>query len=243
MLDVRLSVVKLLKDGAVAKDVYNEAASMLQERGLGDAFVKNIGFAVSLCARASTDSQTGLEYRDSTFLLGPKNERKLKENMILIVTLGLADLSDKKGKYSLMLQDTVKVGVDGGAFLTEGCTRLHDVVMELDDEDDEPAPVKEKKPSSKSSNGKVAKAPAASTRGASTKQTRGAQREQIESTTAQRIKVHQAELHAQRKADGLKKWANGGTGKGNDNDKVIKRYESYRREEQLPPNLQDRRVS
>lgn len=162
--------------------------------------------------------------------------------MILIVTLGLADLTDKKGKYSLMLQDTVKVGVDGGAFLTEGCTRLHDVVMELDDEDDEPAPVKEKKPSSKNSNGKVAKAPA-QTRGArSTKQTRGAQREQIESTTAQRIKAHQSELHAQRKADGLKKWANGGTGKGNDNDKVVKRYESYRREEQLPPNLQDRRV-
>lgn len=48
MLDVRLSAVKLLKDGAVAKDVYNEAASMLQDRGLGDAFVKNIGFAVSL---------------------------------------------------------------------------------------------------------------------------------------------------------------------------------------------------
>lgn len=176
--------------------------------------------------------------------MGPKNERKLKENMILVVTLGLADLTDKKkGKYSLMLQDTVKVGVDGGAFLTEGCTRLHDVVMELDDEEEESAPVKEKKkPSSGTSNGKVAKVPA-QTRGAGTKQTRGAQREQIESTTAQRIKAHQAELHAQRKADGLKKWANGGTGKGNDNDKVVKRYESYRREEQLPPNLQDRRVS
>lgn len=50
-----MSVVKLLKDGAIAKDVYNEAASMLQERGLGDAFVKNIGFAVSFLVMASAD--------------------------------------------------------------------------------------------------------------------------------------------------------------------------------------------
>jgi nucleosome binding factor SPN SPT16 subunit len=41
----------------------------------------------------------------------------------------------------------------------------------------------------------------------------------------------------------LKKWKNGDGGKGNGEDKVVKRYESYRREEQLPRGVEDRRVS
>lgn len=244
LLEVRQEVLKMLKDGAIIKDVYNAAAQLVTAKGLGDAFVKNIGFA------------TGLEYRDSTLLLGPKDDRELKENMVLVVTIGLQNLSDKKGNYSLILSDTVKVGQDSGAFLTEGCTRLRDVVMELDDEEEEEEIPEKKKPvkaaakpkSNGASNGKppsssTHKSPA-KTRGAVTggKATRGAQRDQVESTTAQRIKVHQNELHGQRKADGLKKWANGGSGKDNSNNKVIKRYESYRREEQLPSIVQDRRI-
>jgi len=49
-------------------------------------------------------------------------------------------------------------------------------------------------------------------------------------------------LHAQRKADGLKKWEDG-KGEGDDGrNKVIKKYESYKREEQLPRAVEDRRV-
>jgi nucleosome binding factor SPN SPT16 subunit len=48
LLEVRQEVIKMLKDGAIVKDVYNRAASLLQGKGLGDAFVKNIGFAVRL---------------------------------------------------------------------------------------------------------------------------------------------------------------------------------------------------
>lgn len=162
--------------------------------------------------------------------------------MVLVVTLGLNNLQDKKGAYSLILSDTIKVGIEGGAFLTEGCTKLRDVVMELDDEEEEPD-VKPKKPTSKSngqSNG-AHKSPA-KTRGTVTgKATRGAQQQMV-STTEQRIKAHQAELHAQRKADGLKKWAHGGGANNDDQSKVIKRYESYRREEQLPNTVQDRRI-
>lgn len=199
-------------------------------------------------------AQTGLEYRDSTFLLSPKNDRKLKKDMIFVVTLGLQNLPDKKGTYSLLLSDTVRVGTDGSEFLTSGCTKLRDVVMQLDDDDEEeeedvkPEPAakkpssKSKKPSS-SSNGAM-RSPIKTTRGTAKggKSTRNAQREQVESTTAQRIKVHQAELHHKRKQDGLKKWANGGKGNDGNGSKVTKQYESYRREEQLPAIVQERRI-
>lgn len=47
LLDVRLEVLKVMKAGVAAKDVYNNIYAQLQSRGLGDAFVKSIGFAVS----------------------------------------------------------------------------------------------------------------------------------------------------------------------------------------------------
>jgi nucleosome binding factor SPN SPT16 subunit len=73
--------------------------------------------------------------------------------------------------------------------------------------------------------------------------TRGAQQGQVEQTTTEKIKANQMRLHAQRQQDGLKRWAKGDGGKANGQDKAIKRYESYRREEQLPRAVEERRVS
>lgn len=73
--------------------------------------------------------------------------------------------------------------------------------------------------------------------------TRGGQRDQVEQTTGEKIKANQQRLHAQRQADGLKKWENGDGGNANGKDKAIKRFESYRREEQLPRDVEQRRVS
>lgn len=72
--------------------------------------------------------------------------------------------------------------------------------------------------------------------------TRGGQRDQVEQTTGEKIKANQQRLHAQRQADGLKKWENGDGGNANGKDKAIKRFESYRREEQLPRDVEQRRV-
>jgi hypothetical protein len=43
--------------------------------------------------------------------------------------------------------------------------------------------------------------------------------------------------------DGLKKWKNGGGANKDGQESTIKRYESYRREEQLPREVEQRRVS
>lgn len=39
-----------------------------------------------------------MEYRDSSFLLNAKNNRELKENMVLVLTIGVTDLPDSKNK-------------------------------------------------------------------------------------------------------------------------------------------------
>ena len=157
--------------------------------------------------------------------------------------------------------------------LTDGCTKLKDVVMELEvrklqllrsaptsrkDEDEpkgvEPEPVNKKahgqngKPATKGKPAANGKTPVKTRTGATggrvvPSRTRGGQREQIEQTTAEKIKANQARLHAQRNADGLNKWANGGGGDKAGQDKAVKRFESYRREEQLPRAVEERRVS
>lgn len=38
--------------------------------------------------------QTGMEFRDSTYLLSPKNGRSLKKDMTVILGLGFTDLDD-----------------------------------------------------------------------------------------------------------------------------------------------------
>ncbi|OCF42303.1 FACT complex subunit SPT16 [Kwoniella heveanensis CBS 569] len=240
LLEARTEALKLLKAGAVASEVYKSIQQFLESKSgtLGQNFLKTAGFA------------TGIEYRDSTFVLGPKNGRALKENMVLVLTLGVQDLPDpkKQGKtYSLLISDTVKIGQSGAVVLTEGCTKLSDVVMELEDEEDEPEPVKEKPRKANGAASSKPKSPV-KTRGGtvggrvlSTK-TRGGNRDAVEQTTSEKIKANQARLHAQRNADGLKKWEEGGDGKDGAQDKVVKRYESYRREEQLPRAVEDRRV-
>ncbi|WRT64164.1 FACT complex subunit SPT16 [Kwoniella shivajii] len=239
LLEARSEALKKLKAGAIVQDVYNEVHEFLQSKSatLGQNFVKTMGFA------------TGIEYRDSAFVLSSKNGRTLKENMVLILSLGVQDLPDpkKQGKtYSLLVSDTVKVGQSGAVVLTEGCTKLSDVVMELEDEDDEPEP--EVKPKSKKTNGDAKAKSPVKTRTAPgggrvlPTKTRGSNREAVEQTTSEKIKTNQARLHAQRNADGIKKWEKGGKGKDGAQDKVVKRYESYRREEQLPRAVEDRRV-
>jgi len=170
-----------------------------------------------------------------------------------------------EARYSLLVSDTVKVGRETASVLTEGITRLKDVVMELDvsgapadlagplwQDEEEPEPAV--KPAKKS-NGDVKpnvkpKSPVKSRASTSAaaggrvlpSKTRGGHRDQVEQTTGEKIKANQQRLHAQRQADGLKKWEHGEGGNANGQDKAVKRFESYRREEQLPREVEQRRV-
>ncbi|EIW72803.1 hypothetical protein TREMEDRAFT_14082, partial [Tremella mesenterica DSM 1558] len=64
----------------------------------------------------------------------------------------------------------------------------------------------------------------------------------VEQTTADKIKENQQRLHTQRQKDGLQKWS-AGSGNANANqNKQIKKYESYKREEQIPRQAEERRI-
>lgn len=72
--------------------------------------------------------------------------------------------------------------------------------------------------------------------------TRGGNRQVPEQTTGEKIKAHQRQLHAERQAAGVEKYENGGGANTNGNEKTVKKVESYRREEQLPRAIEDRRI-
>ena len=50
LLEARQEALKILKDGAVIQDVYNHVQKFIHEKNqkVGEAFVRNIGFSVSL---------------------------------------------------------------------------------------------------------------------------------------------------------------------------------------------------
>lgn len=50
-------------------------------------------------------------------------------------------------------------------------------------------------------------------------------------------------MHEQRQERGLERFAEGGDGKGGEEKKVWKRYESYKKEDQLPKQVASFRVS
>jgi len=77
-----------MKDGVPARDVYNHALSYIKEKkpALEPHFLKSIGFGM------------GMEFRDSVYLLSPKNSRRLRTGMAFCLSLGLQGLEDKDGK-------------------------------------------------------------------------------------------------------------------------------------------------
>jgi nucleosome binding factor SPN SPT16 subunit len=101
-----------IKPGISTCDVYHAALAFVKEKKpeLEKNFVKNVGFGVSvsgslkLSLQLISTSQTGLEFRDSPYLLGPKTNRTLKENMTLSLGFGFIDLVESTGnKYCAAL--------------------------------------------------------------------------------------------------------------------------------------------
>jgi FACT complex subunit SPT16 len=77
-----------MRDGATARDVYAHALSYIKEKKpeLERYFVKSIGFGM------------GMEFRDTAYLLSPKNSRPLRTGMVFCLSLGLQGLEEKDGK-------------------------------------------------------------------------------------------------------------------------------------------------
>lgn len=97
--------MKKLVAGVKISEVYETGVKYVKDEKpeMLDHLTKNFGFAM------------GIEFRESSLLIGPKTHALIKKGMVFNVNVGLANLTnsdatDKEGKvYALFIGDTVMV--------------------------------------------------------------------------------------------------------------------------------------
>jgi nucleosome binding factor SPN SPT16 subunit len=97
----------VLVDGAALNTVYQAGIKFAEKEksNLVANLTKNFGFA------------TGIEFRESSLVIGPKTTACARKDMVFNVNVGLSGLtnkeaSDQEGKvYALFIGDTVQVNV------------------------------------------------------------------------------------------------------------------------------------
>lgn len=135
-------LLKVLTDGTTLSAVYQAGIKYAEKDkpGLVANLTKNFGFA------------TGIEFRESSLVIGPKTTAVARKDMVFNVNVGLSGLTnkeatEKEGKvYALFVGDTVQVNVDQPAsVLTPSKKKIKNVGIFLkDDDDDEEEEEKEK---------------------------------------------------------------------------------------------------
>ncbi|KAF2724711.1 FACT complex protein [Polychaeton citri CBS 116435] len=235
LLSVHQAVIKELKDGAVAKDVYNKAISLITSKksDLVDKFLKNVGAGI------------GIEQKDNTLVLNSKNTRQLKDGMTFAVTTGFTGVenskpTDKKrdSTYSVMLSDTVRINA-AGVGTGEPFVFTKDATMDLEStsfffNDSEEEQEKEKpKPKKDSRVGAIASSNITKTR------LRGQGNATANEEKEAARKDHQKELHAKKQREGAEKYGEGHGNLNGTEEKKFKRFESYKRDSQFPSRVKD----
>ncbi|KAF9001953.1 FACT complex subunit SPT16 [Cyathus striatus] len=232
LLSLQSELLLTMKEGATARDVYQHALSFIKTKNsdLEKHFVKNIGFGM------------GIEFRDSAYLLSPKNGRTLKKDMIFNLGLGFTDLMDGSQKYSLHLVDTVKVGLSSATLLTEGTKSTKDTLFFLTPESEEDKPRKEKKSTTLPKvNGSPVKQKTAGTK-VLRNQSRRAAQDEVHQTAAAKLLEHQRQLHEKLQSEGLQRYSEDGGGTSGKEGKGWKKFQSYKGEGALPAEVDRLRI-
>ena len=227
LVSLQKKVLEMIKDGAVIKDIYNNAVGQIRAKypELEQSFVKNLGSGI------------GIEFRDSTTLINAKNTRTLRAGMTLNLSIGFQNLenpkakSSKDSKYSLLLVDTVVVTHDAPIVLTDSPKDTKHISFFIKDEESE----EEKKPVKNDKRGE------AKSSGVLRDRTRG-QGKEVDETDEIRRREHQKELHAQKQQEGLARFKEGDAGMNGANGPQVKKFESYKRPSQLPPKINDLKI-
>ncbi|KAJ8589733.1 FACT complex subunit SPT16 [Rhizopogon salebrosus TDB-379] len=239
LLSMQSEMLKEIKDGVTAREVYQRALDIVKKEKpeLEKNFVKNVGFG------------TGVEFRDSAYLLSLKNAKHLKTDMVFNLSLGFSDLVDDNGKkYALHLVDTIRVGADRSTALTEGAKSTKDTLFflnpenEIDVEEDKPSKTSKKPPVKPLVNGSPVKNKTVGGKVLRNK-TRSAAQEEVLMTAAAKIREHQQHLHESLQSAGLAKYSEEGSGAGEKEGKTWKRFQSYKGESALPREVESLRIS
>jgi len=228
LLAAHEAAIRAAKEGAACKDVYNAAFGVIKAKkpDLEKSFPKNVGAAI------------GIELKDVNLTLSGKNGRSLKDGMTLSIITSLDSLvndkpQDKKGtNYSLLLMDTIRVTrSEPVVFTKDTSTDLDSIEFYFKDEEEEVKPKQEKKKSAAS---------AIVTSNIKSNRTRGANRvdTQKEEEEARR-REHQKELAGKKQREGLEKYSEATGALNGEDEKKFKKFESYKRDSQLPARIKD----
>ncbi|KAG0299854.1 FACT complex subunit spt16, partial [Dissophora globulifera] len=225
LLDVQRKVLDAMKEGVMIKDVYNRALDFIRNRrpDLEKKFVKNLGFG------------TGLEFRESSYLLNGKNTKELQRDMIFSVSVGFQDIenpkaTDEKSKiYSILLIDTVRITQEAPQILTISDTAVTDISYFFKDAEEEEEPTKKESPAHQ----RAAKSAVLNTKFRS---------EQDEASKDQARKEHQKMLADQKQSEGLERYGEVGSLKKDNQKSVFRKFESYKRESALPKEVSSLRI-
>ena len=231
LIAVQKKVISLLKPGITGSKIYTETLEFIKSERpeLEKHFTKNVGWII------------GLEFRDNTFLLNPKNERELPDNSTFDLTIGFQNLANEASKdpktknYSLLLTDTVKIVDSTPSVITEYTKTRADVsfffkdetenvkkeVLDLADDDVKP------KRDTTGANSKILK---------SKLRTETKNHDELDDT---RQRQQQKELHEKRQREGLSRFSDTSATNPNERKVIFKKYESYVRETQIPTMVKD----
>ncbi|RVE54784.1 hypothetical protein evm_000551 [Chilo suppressalis] len=142
LLNVEEEVMKHLVAGAKLSTVYEAGLALAKKEkpNLVDNLTKSFGFAM------------GIEFRESSIVIGPKTTITAKKGMIFNINIGLSNLTnsaatEKEGKtYALFIGDTVLVNEEQPAsLLTQSKKKIKNIGIFLKDDDEEEEEEKENK--------------------------------------------------------------------------------------------------
>ena len=228
LLAAHEAAIRAAKEGAVCKDVYNAAFGVIKAKkpDLEKHFPKNVGAAI------------GIELKDANLTLSGKNGRSLKDGMTFTITTSLADLVNDKPQdkrvtnYSLLLMDTVRVSRgEAIVFTKDASTDLDSIEFYFKDDEDEVKPKQEKKKPGAS---------AIVTSNIKSSRTRGANRgDSHKEEEEARRREHQKELAEKKQSQGLERFSEAIGALNGEDEKKFKKFESYKRDSQLPARIKD----
>lgn len=133
VLDLEEELLKLLVPGKKLSEVYESGIAYVKKErpDLVDNLVKTFGFAM------------GIEFRESSLMIGPKCNAIVKKNMFFNVYVGLSGLSNKEANdkesktYALFLGDSILVNDSGPAsVLTQSKKKIKNIGIFLRDNDE-----------------------------------------------------------------------------------------------------------
>lgn len=225
------TIIKEIRDGMTAKDVYAKATSILKAKKpeMEKHFLKNVGWGV------------GLETKDPTLVLSAKNQRTLKDGMTLVINTGFQDIDnpqpqDKNSKvYSLVLTDTIRVTSGEAVVFTAEAPTSADAnsFFFKDDEEAEPAPKKEKRDN---------KVGAVATKNITNTRLRSERSTQVNEAADMKRREHQKELSSKKQKEGLARFSESTSGQSGNEVKKFKRFESYKRDDQFPLRIKNHEI-